>query len=42
MKTSSGNENKKYGIVLNAIAIECSSKTARKSNPCTDLFDDDE
>ena len=42
MKTSSGNENNiKYGIVLQAIAIECSNKTAPKSNPCTDLFDDD-
>ena len=42
MKTSSGNENNKYGIVLKAIAIECSNKTAPKSNPCTDLLDDDE
>ena len=42
MKTSSGNENNKYGIVLKAIAIECSNNTAPKSNSCLDLFDDDE
>ena len=42
MKTSSGNEQKKkYGIGLKAIAIECSDKTAPKSNPCIDPFDDD-
>ena len=39
MKTSSGHEKKKYGIVLKAIAIECSSKTAPKYEPCVDLFD---
>ena len=42
MRRSSGNEKKKYGIVLKAIAIECSNKTVPKSNPCIDLFDDDE
>ena len=42
MKTSSGNEKNKYGIVLKAIAIECSNKTAPKSNPFTDVSDDDE
>ena len=41
MKTSSGNENKKYGIVLKATAIECSNKTVPKYDPCTVLFDDD-
>ena len=41
MKASSGNEKKKYGIVLKAIAIERSNKTVPKSNPCIDLFDDD-
>ena len=41
MKTSSGNEKKKYGIVLKAIDIECSNKTAPKSNACIDLFDED-
>ena len=40
MRTSSGNEKKKYGIVLKAIAIECSNKTVPKSSPCVDLFDD--
>ena len=42
VKTSSGNEKKKYGIVLKAIAIECSNKTAPKSNPCIDLCENDE
>ncbi len=42
MKTSSGNENKKYGVVLKAIAIECSNKTAPKYDPCVVLFDDDD
>ncbi len=41
MKTSSGNEKKKYGIVLKATAIECSNKTVPKYDPCTVLFDDD-
>jgi hypothetical protein len=27
MKTSSGNEKKKYGITLKAVAIECTNKT---------------
>ena len=40
MKTSSGNE-KKYEIVLKAIAIECSNKTVPKYAPCVVLFDDD-
>ncbi len=40
MKTSSGNEKKKYGIVLKATAIECSNKTAPKSREIIDLFDD--
>ncbi|MFM7979359.1 MAG: hypothetical protein ACKPKO_08600 [Candidatus Fonsibacter sp.] len=31
MNTSSGNEKKKYGIVLKAIAIECSNKTSRST-----------
>ena len=41
MKTSSGNEKKKYGIVLKATAIECSNKIVPKYDPCTVLFDDD-
>ena len=41
MKTSSGNEKKKYGIVLKAIAIECSNKTVPKSNPFIEFLDDD-
>ena len=40
MKTSSGNEKKKYAIVLKATAIECSNKTAPKSREIIDLFDD--
>ena len=31
MRTSSGNEKKKYGIVLKAIGIECSNKTVPRS-----------
>ena len=42
MKTSSGNEKKKYGITLKAVAIECTNKTIPKNNPCTVLFDDDD
>ena len=42
MKTSSGNENKKYVITLKAVAIECSNKTFQKFNTCVVLFDDDE
>ena len=41
MKTSSGNEKKKYGIVLKAIAIECSNNSVPKYDPCDVLFDDD-
>ncbi|MFM7989422.1 MAG: hypothetical protein ACKPKO_59920, partial [Candidatus Fonsibacter sp.] len=41
MKTSSGNETKKYGVVLKAIAIGYTSKTAPKYDPCVVLFDDD-
>ena len=41
MKTSSGNEQNKYGIVLKAIAIECSNNTVPNNDPCTVLFDDD-
>ena len=40
MKTSSGNEKKKYGFVLKATAIECSTKTVPKSTQCIELFDD--
>ncbi|MFM7986362.1 MAG: hypothetical protein ACKPKO_44330, partial [Candidatus Fonsibacter sp.] len=39
MKTSSGTEKKKYGVVLKAIAIECSNKTVPKYDPCAVLFD---
>ena len=42
MKTSSGNENKKYGVVLKAIAIECTNKTVPKYDPCVVFFDDDD
>ena len=42
METSSGNEKKKYGIVLKAIAIECSNKTVPKSNLFIEFFDDDD
>jgi len=42
MKTSSGNEKKKYGITLKAVAIECTNKNIPRINPCTVLFDDDD
>ena len=42
MKTSSGNEKKKYGITLEAVAIECTNKTVPKFNPRVVLFDDDD
>ena len=42
MKTSSGNEKKKYGITLQALAIECTNKTVPKYGPCVVLFDDDD
>ena len=42
MKTSSGNEKKKYGITLKAVAIECSNKTGPKYSACVVLFDDDD
>ncbi len=42
MKTSSGNEKKKYSITLKAVAIECRNKTIAKINPCAVLFDDDD
>ncbi|MFM7985632.1 MAG: hypothetical protein ACKPKO_40605 [Candidatus Fonsibacter sp.] len=29
------NEKKKYGVVLKAIAIECSNKATPKYNPCS-------
>ena len=41
MKTSSGNEKKKYGITLKAVANECSNKTMPKYDPCVVLFYDD-
>ena len=42
MKTSSGNEQKKYGITLKAVVIECTNKSVPKFNPCVVLFDDDD
>ena len=42
LKTSSGNEKKKYGVILKAIAIECTNKTEPKRNPCVCLFDDED
>ena len=42
LKTSSGNEKKKYGVVLKAIAIECTNKTGPKHDPCVVLFDDED
>ena len=33
MKTSSGNEKKKYGITLKAVAIECTNKNIPKITP---------
>ncbi len=42
MKTSSGNEKNKYGVVLKASAIECLNKTVPKYDPCVVLFDDDD
>ena len=42
MKTSSGNEQKKYGVTLKALAIECTNKTVPTYNPCVVLFDDDD
>ena len=42
MKTSSGSEKKKYGVVLKAIAIECTNKIGPKYDPCVVLFDDDD
>ncbi len=41
VKTCSGNEKKKYGIVLKAIAIEGSNKAVPKFNHCIDFFDGD-
>ena len=40
MHSSSGNEKKRYGIVLKALAVESSNKTVPKSIPCIDLSDD--
>ena len=40
-KTSSGNEKKKYGTTLKAVAIECTRKTVPKFNPCVVLYEDD-
>ena len=42
MKTSSGNEKKRYGITLKALAIECTNKTGPKYDPCVVLFDDED
>ena len=42
LKTSSGNEKKKYGVILKAIAIECTNKTEPTRNPCVCLFDDED
>ena len=42
MKTSSGMEKKKYGIVLKAVAIECTNKNLPKQIGAIDFFDDDE
>ena len=42
MKTSFGNEKKKYGITLKALAIECTNKTVPKYSPRAVLFDDDD
>ena len=42
MKMSSGSEKKKFGIVLQAIAIECSNQTVPKAKPFIEFFDDDD
>ena len=40
MKTSSGNEKRKHGIVLKATATECVNQAAPKASPCEASFDD--
>ena len=45
MKTTAGNEKRKYGIILKAVAVECSNKSAPPGlgkNPLELFFDDDE
>jgi hypothetical protein len=45
MKTTAGNEKRKYGIILKAVAVECSNKSAPpglSKNPLEVFFDDDE
>jgi hypothetical protein len=44
MKTTAGNEKRKYGIILKAVAVECSNKSAPPglSNGIDMFLDDDE
>jgi hypothetical protein len=44
MKTTAGNEKRKYGIILKAVAVECSNKSAPPglSNSIDMFLDDDE
>jgi hypothetical protein len=44
MKTTAGNEKRKYGIILKAVAVECSNKSAPPglSNNSIDMFIDDD
>jgi hypothetical protein len=39
MKTSTGNDKRKYGITVKLVAAECTNKEIT-NNPCVDLFDD--
>jgi hypothetical protein len=39
MKTSSGNDKRKYGVTVKLVAAECTNKEIT-NNPCIDLFDD--
>jgi len=40
MKTASGNEKRKYGIILKAFAVECSNKSKPQLDKEIDLFSD--
>ena len=41
MKTAAGHEKKKYGIILNAFAVECANKAQRlKRDREEDIFID--
>ena len=40
MKTTSGGDKRKYGVIVKLVAAECTNRGEVTNNRCVDLFDD--